>query len=380
MGVDSMVAGDEKVQEMVEKLDQNFRKYIFFEDDIQYRLTSIYVLFTHLYEIFDEVPYLQVLGLKGSGKTRLGDLFEGLCFNPVNSSEFSDASLYREIARQRGNLTLIIDEADDLGSSKRRSTLLRILRSGYRRNGNVVRCGPDGRPEHFSTFCPKVIINDGGIQDPALESRTIPLHMIRSPNILERFRFSKVGTEFKEARELIYSFCDGYRDTISDHYTSFEGIHGISGRDEEIWTPIIVIADVLATILNTPSVKAEIVALGRKIVLERRRKQLIENRDAQILESTRVYIDETNPLDSSGLYVGEALWRFIKDRSGIPDLKLETVSRTLNRYNIIKDVKRLRLGKEIRDQEIEVQRSCYLIDREKLASLTNEYHAGGEIL
>jgi hypothetical protein len=273
-------------------------------------------------------------------------------------------------------LTLIIDEADDLGSSKRRSTLFRILRSGYRRNGNVVRYGPDGRPEQFSTFCPKVIINNGGIQDPALESRTIPIHMIGSPNILERFRFSKVGTEFKEARELIYSFCDGYRDTISDHYTLFEGIHGISGRDEEIRAPIVVIADVLAAILNTPSVKAEIVALGRKIILERKRKQLIENKNAQILESTWAFMEEKEPLDAEGFYVGEELCRFIRDRWSIPGLKLEAVSRVLSNHNIIKNARHLRLtdGKP----GVRVQKSCYQLDKERLSKLMSQYFEGGE--
>lgn len=204
--------------------------------------------------------------------------------------------------------------------------------------------------------------------------------MIKSPTRLEKFRFSKAEKEFKEVKDLISPFSDEYRDTISDLYNSFQGIDGLSDRDEEIWTPIFVIAEVLDAALPEPHLKEDMQKLASKIIRQRGIKQLIENRDAQILESTRVYIDETNPLDSSGLYVGEGLWRFIKDRCGIPDLKLETVSRTLNRYNIIKGIKRLRLGKEIKDREIEVQRSCYLIDRQKLASLTEEYREGGEIL
>jgi hypothetical protein len=200
--------------------------------------------------------------------------------------------------------------------------------------------------------------------------------MIRSPNILERFRFSTVGTEFKAARELIDSFCDGHRDTISDQYTSFEGIHGISGRDEEIWAPIIVIADVLAAILNTPSLKAEIVALGRKIILERKRKQLIENKDDQILESTWAFVVQKEFLDSEGFCVGEELCRFIRDRWSLPGLKLEAVSRVLSNHNIIKNVRRLR----ILDRKLGafVLKSCYQLNRERLLKLTSQYFEGGE--
>jgi hypothetical protein len=132
--------------------------------------------------------------------------------------------------------------------------------------------------------------------------------------------------------------------------------------------------------LPEPHIREDMLKLARKTIFQKRIKQLVENRDAQILESTRAYIEQAKPLDSSGLYVGEELWRFVKDRCSLPDLKLENVSRTLNRYALIKDVKRLRLGKEIKHEEIEVQRSCYLIDREKLMSLTEEYHEGGENL
>jgi hypothetical protein len=204
--------------------------------------------------------------------------------------------------------------------------------------------------------------------------------MIKSPVLLEKFRFSKAEKEFKEVKDLIDPFSDECRDIITDLYNSFQGIEGLSDREDEIWTPICVIAEVLDTTLPESHIKDDMEKLAQKIIRQRRMKQLVENRDAQILESARAYIEQVEPLDPSGLYVGEGLLRFIRDRCGLSDLKLDTVSRTLNRYNIIKDVKRLRLGKEIRDQEIEVQRSCYLIDREKLASLTNEYYAGGEIL
>jgi len=368
-----------KTYQLFEKLTELFRRFIDFDDSLFYILAVVYVLLTYFYDIFDQVPYIQVFGLKGSGKSLLGELFEGLCFSPFNSSEISDASLYRAIDQEYGGMTMIIDEADDLGGPTRRGILLRVLRSGYRRHGNVTRCGPNGTVQRFSTFCPKIIINERGIHDSALDTRTIPVHMIRSARSLEKFLSAKIGKEFKEVKDVIRSFSEDYRDLVSDRYISFKCVDGISGRDEEIWTPIFIIAEILDAGLAEPHVKQDMHKLAIKIIFQRRIKQLVENKDAQILESTCAYVGQVKPLDPHGLYVAEELWRFIKERCSLPDLKLETVSRILNRYNIIKGVKRLRLGKEIRDREIEVQRSCYLIDREKLASLTEEYQ-GGEIL
>ena len=361
-----------KIYQLFEKLTKLFRRFIDFDDSLFYILAVIYILITYLYDIFDQVPYIQIFGLKGSGKSLLGELFEGLCFNPFNSSEISDASLYRAIDQEYGGMTMIIDEADDLGSPTRRGILLRVLRSGYRRHGNVTRCGPNGTVQRFSTFCPKIIINERGIHDSALDTRTIPIHMIRSARSLEKFLSAKIGKELKEMKDLIRSFSEDYRDLVSDRYVSFKCVDGISGRDEEIWAPIFIIAEILDAGLAEQHIKKDMHELAREIILQRRVKQMVENKDAQILESTRAFLEQVEPLDPSGLIVGEALWKFIRDRCGLPDLKLENISRTLNRYDIIKGIKRLRLGKEIRDQEIEVQRSCYLIDKEKLVRLSEE--------
>ena len=365
---------------LFEKLTNFFQRFIYFEDTDLYTLSVIYVLLTHLYNIFDEIPYIQVSGLKASGKTRLGDVFEGLCFNPFNSSEMSEASLYREINQESGGVTMIIDEADDLSGSTRRDVLLRVLRSGYRWNGNVTRCGPKGKVEQFLTFCPKIIINEKGIGDPALESRTLPILMIKTRNHIEKFRFSKAENEFKEIKDLIISFSEEYRGIISDRYASFQGVDGLTDRDEELWTPILIIAEVLDTAFPRPFIKEKMLALAKRIIDQRKRTQLIGNRDAQIIESTQAYIEQTSPLKIKGLcfYVGENLCDSIKDRWGIPNLEPGTVSRVLNRFNLIREVRRPRLKENIKGFETEVQRTCYLLDEERLSKLTQEYFEGRE--
>ena len=369
-----------ETNQVFEKLNSLFQRFVYFEDNDFYTLSVIYVLLTHLYDIFDEIPYIQVSGLKASGKTRLGDVFEGICFNPFNSSEISEASLYREIHQECGGVTMIIDEADDLSGSKRRDILHRILRSGYRRNGNATRCGPNGKVEQFLTFCPKIIINEKGIEDPALESRTIHILMIKARNHLEKFRFSKAENEFKELKDLIGSFSEEYRSTISDRYASFQGVDGLSNRDEELWTPILIISEVLDTAFPRPFIKEKMLAMAKRIIDQRKRTQLIGNRDAQVLEGTQAYIEQTSPLKIKGLcfYVGENLCDSIKDRWGIPNLEPGTVSRVLNRFNLIREVRRPRLKENIKGSETEVQRTCYLFDEERLSNLTREYFEGGE--
>jgi hypothetical protein len=367
-----------ETNQVFEKLTSLFQRFVYFEDNDFNTLSVIYVLLTHLYDIFDEIPYIQVSGLKASGKTRLGDVFEGLCFNPFNSSEISEASLYRAISQESAGVTMIIDEADALSGSTRRDILLRILRSGYRRNGNVTRCGLNRTVDRFSTFCPKIVINEKGIDDPALASRTIPILMVKARTDLEKFRFSKAENEFKDVKDLIGSFSEEYRGIISDRYASFQGVDGLSDRDEELWTPILIIAEVLDTALAEPLIKEQMLALAKKIIVQRKRTQLIGNRDAQILEGTQAHIKQMPPskIDGPCFCVGEDLCKSIKDRWGIPNLELGTVSRVLNRFNLIREVRRPRLKENIKGSETEVQRTCYLFDEERLSNLTREYFEG----
>ncbi len=357
-----------KIDQMVKKMTELFHRFIYFEDNLFYTFSAIYVLFTYFYDIFDQIPYLQIYGLKDSGKSRLGDVFKGLCFNPFNSSEISNAALYRKISKEHKGITMIIDEKDDIGDSTRNDSLLSILRSGYRSDGNVTRCGRNGTIEQFSTFCPKIIINEKGIQDSALESRTIPIHMIKSIYPIEKFRFLRLEMEFKEIKDLIHPFTQEHRERVFARYHFFKSIKGIKDRNEEVWAPIFIIAGILDT-PDTPFIKDDMVDLAKKIIGKRKRMQLIGNIDAQILESTRAYIEEATALGSGGFYIGEELCKFIKDCWSIPDLRLETVSRALKRHDVVTGIERHRL----KAKGLSIQKTCYTFDKKKLENLVKGF-------
>ena len=356
---------------LFDRLNGLLQWYIYFEDPSYYFVSSIYVLLTHLYIIFDEIPYLSISGLMGSGKSRLGDIFEGTSLNATISSDYTPATLYRIV--DQGPITLVIDEAEELASPKR-DVLLSILRSGYRRNGKVFRCD-NGKPREFLTFCPKIIINQGGLSDPALESRTIPIPMIKSQNHLEKFRFARVEGEFKEIKDLIKLFVQGYEDIVFKRYLSFQGIDGLTNRDEELWTPILVIAEILDSAIPESSIKNKMLELAKRIIAERRKRQLIGNIDMQILEATRVFVKETRPIPKDGkdFYVGEQLRKSIKDKWEISVLKTEQVSRTLGNHNIIRDVQRLRLSETNGGSITKTQKTCYEFNKERLTELTKDY-------
>jgi hypothetical protein len=177
---------------------------------------SYYVLFSWLYDSFNELPYLRVRGDYGSGKSRFLLTLGSLCYKPIFASGASTVSpIFRIIDAFRG--TLVIDESD-FAQSDEKSEIVKILNNGNARGFPVLRSEVNHRkefdPKAYAVFGPKLIATRGFFQDRALESRClteelglsrlredIPLNLpaahadeaLRLRNKLLLFRFRNLG-------------------------------------------------------------------------------------------------------------------------------------------------------------------------------------------
>ena len=138
-------------------------------------VASYYVLFSWLYDSFDELPYLRVRGDTGSGKTRCLMTIGSLCYKPIFASGASTVSpIFRILDSFRG--TLIVDEAD-FRFSDEQSEIVKILNNGNARGFPVLRSesinGREFDPRAYSVFGPKMIASRRYFQDRALETRCV---------------------------------------------------------------------------------------------------------------------------------------------------------------------------------------------------------------
>ncbi len=139
------------------------------------QIASYYVLFTWVYDAFNELPYLRLRGDTGSGKTRFLLTVGSLCYKPIFASGASTVSpLFRILDAVRG--TLIIDEGD-FRFSDEKAEIVKILNNGNARGFPVLRSeSPNGRefsPRAYTVFGPKLISTRGFFQDRAFESRCL---------------------------------------------------------------------------------------------------------------------------------------------------------------------------------------------------------------
>jgi hypothetical protein len=167
------------------------------------QIASYYVLFSWVYDAFNELPYLRLRGDTGSGKTRFLLTAGSLCYKPIFASGASTVSpLFRILDAVRG--TLIVDEGD-FRFSDEKAEIVKILNNGNGRGFPVLRSesvsGREFSPRAYSVFGPKLVATRGYFQDRALESRCLT-EETGSRKLREDIPLN-LTTEYKrEAREL----------------------------------------------------------------------------------------------------------------------------------------------------------------------------------
>ena len=139
------------------------------------KLSPYYVLFSWVYDCFNEVPYLRFIGDTGSGKSRAVETIGSLCYKPIFASGNASVSpIFRILDLFQGSL--LIDEADYRFSDEK-AEIIKILNCGNTRTFTVLRSesvkGKEFNPVSFKVFGPKILNTRNYFKDSALESRCI---------------------------------------------------------------------------------------------------------------------------------------------------------------------------------------------------------------
>lgn len=132
-----------------------------------------YILMSWVFDRFTALPYLRFLGESGTGKTRMLEICQSLCYRAfMASGNITGPALFRSIDLIRG--TFLVDEGD-FKNSEDWSDIIKVLNNGYTPGKPVVRCNSakDFTPETFWVYGPKVISTRRRFGDSALERRCL---------------------------------------------------------------------------------------------------------------------------------------------------------------------------------------------------------------
>ena len=159
---------------LIEEIRQFIHRYVDISTLFE-QIASYYILFSWVYDAFNELPYLRLRGDTGTGKTRFLLTAGSLCYKPIFASGASTVSpLFRILNDVRG--TLIIDEGD-FRFSDEKAEIVKILNNGNARGFPVLRSesvnSREFSPRAYAVFGPKLVSTRGFFQDRALESRCL---------------------------------------------------------------------------------------------------------------------------------------------------------------------------------------------------------------
>lgn len=230
-----------------ELCDQIGRFIVFPEEDAAGALATaaLWIMLTYCYPAWSAVPYLHVAGTLASGKSRLLDVLSRLVRRPIMASSMTAGVLFRTLHEHGG--TLLLDEAERLGDQAASSELRTVLLAGYRAGGRVARLrrqAGEFRPVHFDVFGPKAL---GGIGElpPALASRCIRVNMLRTSGASRQVRASldADAARWQRLRDDLHALVLTHAGEVITAAQAADGlIDGLSGRDAELWRPLLVLA------------------------------------------------------------------------------------------------------------------------------------------
>jgi len=240
--------------ELLATLENTFAKYLALDAGLPLVL-ALWTLATHVFDCFDAFPYLAITSpTKRCGKTRLAEVVDMLACNGLRTVGATPAVIFRSIQMRTvdgSTLTLIIDEAEDLGTKSDNSDALRqILNAGYRRGQSVLRCERNGEKsfevKSFNTYCPKVIVLIGNLPD-TLADRCIAIAMRRrrQDEKVERFLFSHVMREAKRYRRDSEDWAKTNRTKVKRRHLRYD-LEFLEDREAELWLPLFSVCAVVS--------------------------------------------------------------------------------------------------------------------------------------
>ena len=180
---------------LANELTDTFNKYIYLPDGGA-EVAAIWTLHTYISDGYMFTPRLFIHSPEPRcGKTTFLDLLEYLCYKSLSVSSITGPAMARMITIQKGQITLLADEADRYLNNDN-DTLCKVLNSGFQRGKKIMCTETSGKtmaPRLFDCFAPCAIAGIGNIPSTVQDrSLTITLKRKTQKDRIEKLRYRDV--------------------------------------------------------------------------------------------------------------------------------------------------------------------------------------------
>ena len=274
--------GPPRPRDLLNDVSALLAEYIDFEPNFSlYTLVSLWIIGTYFYMGFHSYPYLNIVGIMQSGKSKLQRVISLLAFNGMSNIDPTAATVFRLV--DRAQPTLCVDEMEYLSNPDSRKGLQIVLNAGYQKGMAYVPRTEKTEKGRFLTgmyflFSPKSISSIAGVTGP-LADRCIPIIMRRtlSKRIMQNMPW-QYDPVWQRTRDMLYIFALENWRKIQETYLEVEMPFDMNGRDWELFRPIWAIAEHFG-------VTDEIEGLMKQLIEQRQTEHISENRDYVLAQS-----------------------------------------------------------------------------------------------
>jgi hypothetical protein len=209
-----------------------------------YVAVTLWAAHTHFIARLETTPRLACLSPEpGSGKTRVLEVLDVLCANPLMALDISMAAFFRIVEDRQPSI--LLDEVDAIFIGKKQSEgaedMRRVINNGYRVGAVVQRVGGKNRDEvqDFHVFTPVAMAGLGNLPD-TLMSRSVILRMKRrrGGETVEQFRDRLHRPEGQKLQTMMGAWASS---AGALEYPPLPD--GVEDRDADVWEPLIMMAD-----------------------------------------------------------------------------------------------------------------------------------------
>lgn len=258
----------------------------------EYELVAVALWTAHTYvvECSRATAYLHFCSPEpGSGKTTALEVLELTVYNPVQADGLSEAVLFRMLDQKHP--TLLLDEVDAIfGKRNSDSTegIRQVLNSGYRKGRRVWRCvGPAHEVKPFDVFGAKALAGLNELPG-TLAHRAIPI-ALKPPlpsDVYEELDAEDLEEETDALRYQFQAWADASRGVLCDPALRPRRLEGLDARGNEIWRPLLRIADLAGGDWPERARQAALELSGRS-------RQQHDSKNVQLLGHIRdVFVEE----------------------------------------------------------------------------------------
>jgi hypothetical protein len=230
---------------ILDRLHAIITKYVVLPNPEAVDAVVLWIAATHGQLAWAHAPRLVIRAPeKRCGKSRLLDVVEGTCSNPLMTVNASTAAVYRSIGEGDHPPTVLLDEADTIFGPKAgdaNEDLRGLLNAGHQRNRPTIRWNHQKQQlERIGTFAMAALAGIGAMPD-TIEDRAVVVKMRRrAPN--EKVSPYRQRRDGPALRQLANDLTEWLRGNLLD-LEKAEPVMPLEDRAADTWEPLIAVAD-----------------------------------------------------------------------------------------------------------------------------------------